>query len=79
MTGIISIEKIEQNAKAAADQGRSVLACPYPPDSDAALRWKIAYSGRLVSKRLNKLPQRTSIPARGTAGFENAQGEVSHV
>lgn len=43
---IIPIAEIVQNARAAFDAGHPVSFCPYPIDSDAGNRWRIAYYAR---------------------------------
>lgn len=43
---IVPIFMIIQNAHNAAEEGKPVNTCPYPPDSAAAARWRIEYYAR---------------------------------
>lgn len=43
---IIPIDEITRRAQHAADSGLPVTACPYPENSEAAIRWQKAYHAR---------------------------------
>lgn len=43
---IVSIDAVKRNARAAAEQGMSLTACPYPIGSDAERLWKVEHTAR---------------------------------